>query len=70
MYRVTLTRDYKYIKGLVWCYETKWKFLAILVYHWYSFVQLMSAMPKTSLTMQKIETGKILHFPERRRGRK
>lgn len=65
-YEVTLTRDYKYAKGIVWHYESKWKLVAVLVYHWYAFVQLMSAMPKTSLMFREIPTGKVIPFPKRK----
>ena len=66
IYRVMLTRDYKYCKGIVWAYETRYKALAVLVHRWYAFVRLMSAMPKTNLTWEEIETGKVLPFRRQR----
>ena len=67
MYRVTLTRDYKYCKGLLNVYETRWKVLAVLTYYAWDFVRVMSAYPKTTCTIEKIPMGKIIEFPRRRR---
>lgn len=66
MYRVMLTRDYKYAKGIVWVQETRIKAYAYMIYGFWKFVQTMSAYPKTNLTIEKIEMGKIIKFPRRK----
>jgi len=68
MYRIMLTRDFKYAKGIVWVQETPFKSYAYLIYYFWKFIQSMSSYPKTNLTIEKVEMGKLLKFPRRWNG--